>query len=281
MLYVGDPWQLSFLQSKNLTAGHYYKVENVLRSSKYLEKYDVIQVEDTSSHKHTTLDPLTNNENWQWVVLGYYEKMKNILIGKSFKYKDTYIKAWGHKRDGIIRMSDDSLLTYVENGSIWKCVDISVRPRTSKDWQYVTDGRSTVVMVVENPKYGQCYCYLENSEGRWKSTTYEYYNQKFNSLPLIAEKFIEKTSYDNMISSNNQDRAKRLASLTKRFGKANAQLIIEGNVKLGMTREMCRESWGSPSDINTTVGSYGKHEQWVYNNSYLYFENGKLTDIQY
>lgn len=43
---------------------------------------------------------------------------------------------------------------------------------------------------------------------------------------------------------------------------------------------MCIESWGEPLDINTTTGSYGTHEQWVYGTSYLYFENGILTTIQ-
>ena len=67
-----------------------------------------------------------------------------------------------------------------------------------------------------------------------------------------------------------------------------AKLIIERRVKLGWSEEMCRESWGSPSDINTTTGSWGVHEQWVYEVSYedyynmrcLYFENGVLTTIQ-
>ena len=48
-----------------------------------------------------------------------------------------------------------------------------------------------------------------------------------------------------------------------------------------MTREMCREAWGSPDDINRSSGSWGVHEQWVYGlGSYLYFENGILSSIQ-
>jgi hypothetical protein len=40
-------------------------------------------------------------------------------------------------------------------------------------------------------------------------------------------------------------------------------------------------SLGNPIDINKTVGSWGVHEQWVYNNNmYLYFENDKLTSYQ-
>lgn len=59
-----------------------------------------------------------------------------------------------------------------------------------------------------------------------------------------------------------------------------ATLINEGRVRIGMTDEQCREAWGSPRDINRSVGSYGVHEQWCYNGSYLYFENGVLTSYQ-
>lgn len=62
-------------------------------------------------------------------------------------------------------------------------------------------------------------------------------------------------------------------------------LIDEGEIKLGMTDEMVRASWGDPDDINRSVGSWGVHEQWVYPRSsydddYLYFENGILTSWQ-
>lgn len=82
---------LSFLQSKNLTVGHYYKVTNVVKSSNYLDNFDAIQVEDTISHTETTVDK-RNNENEQWVVVGYYEKMKELLVGKTFVYKGFFNK---------------------------------------------------------------------------------------------------------------------------------------------------------------------------------------------
>lgn len=58
------------------------------------------------------------------------------------------------------------------------------------------------------------------------------------------------------------------------------EMIKKGIVKIGMTKQEARLSWGEPSDINKTSGSWGTHEQWVYSGSYLYFENGKLTSIQ-
>lgn len=81
---------------------------------------------------------------------------------------------------------------------------------------------------------------------------------------------------------------KRFETLAKKYGKVNAKLIINGEVRLGWSKDMCRESWGKPHDINTTTGSWGVHEQWVYEYSFddsysiycLYFENGVLTTIQ-
>lgn len=57
------------------------------------------------------------------------------------------------------------------------------------------------------------------------------------------------------------------------------------SVELGMTNIEVVEIMGRPNDINTTVGSFGTHSQYVYDNRYLpdvyfYFENYILTTIQ-
>jgi len=61
--------------------------------------------------------------------------------------------------------------------------------------------------------------------------------------------------------------------------------VLENKIILGMTKQQVIESWGSPDDINETVGSWGVHEQWVYRKgnfdaAYLYFENGVLKSWQ-
>ena len=63
---------------------------------------------------------------------------------------------------------------------------------------------------------------------------------------------------------------------------------IYGKIKshqywLGMTSDMAIESLGYPKIKNKTVGSWGVHEQWVYEKGkeiYLYFENGILASYQ-
>jgi len=65
------------------------------------------------------------------------------------------------------------------------------------------------------------------------------------------------------------------------MSQVNWNLVTKGKVKIGWDKKLCKLSWGEPEKINTTKGSFGTHEQWVYpDESYLYFENGKLTAIQ-
>ena len=61
------------------------------------------------------------------------------------------------------------------------------------------------------------------------------------------------------------------------------ELIIGRKIRIGMTDKQVILSWGPPDKKNISVGSYGKHEQWIYSlgNYYLYFKNGTLTSYQF
>lgn len=51
--------------------------------------------------------------------------------------------------------------------------------------------------------------------------------------------------------------------------------------KIGMTKKEAELAWGKAESINKTINNNSVNEQWVYGTgSYLYFKNGKLTDIQ-
>ncbi len=64
-----------------------------------------------------------------------------------------------------------------------------------------------------------------------------------------------------------------------------AAAIAERKIFVGMTAADARQSWGAPNKINTSIGSYGRHEQWVYDlgrskAQYVYVENGVVTSMQ-
>lgn len=97
----------------------------------------------------------------------------------------------------------------------------------------------------------------------------------------IKEKREIEQAKEEQIKAEEQAKQERLAELSRKYGKNNAKNIIEGHVKIGYTKQMCREAWGNPWEINYSTYSWGDYEQWSYkNNSYLYFKNGILTSFQ-
>lgn len=50
---------------------------------------------------------------------------------------------------------------------------------------------------------------------------------------------------------------------------------------IGMTEaEVYASTWGAPQKVNTTTTAAGKREQWVYEDGYIYLDNGIVTTIQ-
>ena len=50
---------------------------------------------------------------------------------------------------------------------------------------------------------------------------------------------------------------------------------------IGMTEnEVYASPWGAPKKKNRTETAYGVREQWVYDEGYIYFEDGRVTSIQ-
>ena len=72
----------------------------------------------------------------------------------------------------------------------------------------------------------------------------------------------------------------RKQSLIDRYGSSITERILNREIWIGMTRAMALESRGTPEKNNRSVNVYGTHEQWVYENIYLYFENDLLTSWQ-
>lgn len=52
------------------------------------------------------------------------------------------------------------------------------------------------------------------------------------------------------------------------------------SITIGMDKANAEKIAGKPKSVNATTTKDGSSEQWVYDNAYLYFDNGKLTAIQ-
>lgn len=90
--------------------------------------------------------------------------------------------------------------------------------------------------------------------------------------PLIPEPTYKEKQIEKYLQRNPQ--------ISESFKSAIRAEMLE----LGMDREMVEYAWGKPNEKNRSVGSWGIHEQWVYEKDgkyrFAYFENGILTGWQ-
>jgi hypothetical protein len=96
----------------------------------------------------------------------------------------------------------------------------------------------------------------------------------------VCDKIKSRPELQQLIKEANSKVALNNRMMEKKATEEKARKRREG-VNIGMSmQDALDSSWGRPKKVNRTTGSYGTHEQWVYDGGYLYFENGVLRTIQ-
>ncbi|EPE9899418.1 hypothetical protein ACSN7Q_000534 [Flavobacterium psychrophilum] len=120
---------------------------------------------------------------------------------------------------------------------------------------------------------------------KWKCTNLTI-EEKYYTVSLIVQNSIGENvwiDYDGVYGKYRKGMVytnEEADNYIKKFGTITFNEILQGKVNIGMTKEMCRLSFGMPKSINETLTAEKKSEQWVYKDKYLYFDNGILTTIQ-
>lgn len=105
--------------------------------------------------------------------------------------------------------------------------------------------------------------------------------EKFSNEIAEFERMKEKEESEKQVMYEN-NKAEREA----KEAMEEAQRIEESKNRLyiGMTdaEVLATSKWNKPDDINRTINAYGTSEQWIYDDfdTYLYFDDGRLTTIQ-
>ena len=72
--------------------------------------------------------------------------------------------------------------------------------------------------------------------------------------------------------------------LKRRGLSADKKLILDEKIRIGTSECTVYASWGSPKDVNRSVGSWGVNKQLIYGpinyRTYIYISNGKVTSFQ-
>jgi hypothetical protein len=70
----------------------------------------------------------------------------------------------------------------------------------------------------------------------------------------------------------------RLAYLESKYGSDMAAKIVAGKIWKGMNAEMVTDSWGIAQKVNKVNSGSIRNEEWLYKNTWLYFENNTLIE---
>jgi hypothetical protein len=75
-----------------------------------------------------------------------------------------------------------------------------------------------------------------------------------------------------------EQRESRFSYLENKYGTSMAARLNSGKIWKGMNAEMVKDSWGTAEKINRVIDGNTVKEEWVFRNTWLYFENNTLLE---
>jgi hypothetical protein len=216
-------------------------------------------------------------------------KNKIDSLENQIKFNDSRIVILNKSNESLNNTLKPLLKEYKERllkengGEIYICVVGTLlyeKPDGGKPKSQIRTGNKVnVIEVLEN--YYKVYFESDsgyvNKAGFKSVKQIEQENNSINQQQIAEQERIKRYEKQREIELE-----EKRTNLIKKYGEKIGQKIFQEEIWIGMTSEMVIDSQGRPKDINKTVGSWGVHEQWVYeNNTYLYLENDRLTSWQY
>jgi hypothetical protein len=81
---------------------------------------------------------------------------------------------------------------------------------------------------------------------------------------------------ESQVTTEQQDT--RFSYLENKYGTNMAARLISGKIWKGMNSDMVKDSWGTAEKINRVISGNVVKEEWIFRNTWLYFENNTLVE---
>jgi hypothetical protein len=224
------------------------------------------------------------NSKYEELTEKYFKVLEIVKHPKAEEYeflygKNFYLKLQEKASDDIVYFEYDCQLEhsfpFIVVGFFEKQKKLTVGKEfviADKFQKNLTDIQTGKSVTVETGQKWKCLDFT--IEEIWYTLSLIIENSLGEKAAISYESALGEFSYGGTYLANEAD------NYIKKLGQENFDLILQGIVKIGFTKEMCRLSWGEPKKINETVTAGKKTEQWVYYDNYLYFDNGILTAKQ-
>ncbi len=223
-----------------------------------------------------------------FIVVGYFEKQKQLLIGQEFVIPDNLI-------NGALDINTGKSITN-STGQTWKCVDLTIENKDYQICPIIQDSLGDKIIVHNFFSWVGIYIgggYTIKEANNYKN---KFGNIAFDSI-LQGKVYVGMSKEMCRLSIGKPQTIKMIKKSNREienwiyydqdlfFNKGDSTLI--GKVNVGMTKDMCLQTLGKPEKIESIKKSGGKNmfcpevEVWFYCNQELFFVfcKGVLSDI--
>ena len=229
-----------------------------------------------------------------FILVPYFVKQKQLYQNKYLIYDEHagYVNELPDLKSKIITENNegkkDTIAKNVKvlRGSKWICTDVSLmnkengQPNLNGSFSGYYYSVYYIAYTLKNEK-GETIA-LDKSFNSSFILEKDYITREANKK-IQSQQLLAKQKQEELVRIQNEKNeiAKRKTECINKFGNENGTLIADGKVAIGMTKEMCKYSWGTPSWTDKTITEQTVYEKWHYGYGYiLNFIDDKLTVIK-
>lgn len=99
-----------------------------------------------------------------------------------------------------------------------------------------------------------------------------------NKVPVNPRPAIQSQQAAEQSQPVQDQQQSRFSYLENKYGTNMAARLISGKIWKGMNSEMVADSWGTAEKINRVINGNIVKEEWIFKNTWLYFENNTLVE---
>ncbi len=237
------------------------------------------------------------------MYLNFYNVVKELFVGKKVCiYRDNgqhlFFEDWAKVssgtlfrddiRDEMLKLQDevfevkdvvfkDGFFVLVLNGdltgSFSQCIT-SVKTLCEIDWDHkLSDSNIPYIVLYEDYRYHVVIAASDYPLLQQKVTKkLQAERQKNNREQQLQEQ--------QRIQKQAKEKDEFKSRMIAKYGDGNGMLVGNRQIAIGMTKEMCKDAWGTPINTYRTTTSFGQSEVWCYNyKTRVYFYNGRVVQI--
>lgn len=215
-----------------------------------------------------------NQYKTAFILVSYFVKQKQLYKGENLilnNRNDTpdLINTINIEDENGKLITKPKMVEYTSFGKdkIWKCIDVTI-----------LEGDYEISYIMKNNN-NETIALQDNT--RWKFEKDILAEEKLKkendqNIKKEREKEIQiRKLKENIIAEN------RKKECSAKFGAVLGEIIANHKVKIGMTKEMCKMSWGNPFWSDKTTTSTSTTENWYYGLAHsLHFEGNLLERIE-